>query len=179
MSKVVLDAMVILNLAKCDALETIVEALRGSLVVGVLLERYELVKWPAGSRNAGQPFSLNPLVEAGWLERVELTADELDQFKKVRKDLRLGDGETEAFILCANRGWSLAKDDKSARKRMSRHNPKVTLVHSVELVERAQASGRLPAVEAQAAIEELERLGGGSPRTAPSEKEGSSDKDDG
>jgi len=179
MWKVVLDAMVILNLAKCDALETVLEALQGNVVVGALLDQKEIIHWPEGSKRAGEPFSLDPFVNAGWVERAEMTDEELGQFANVKRELRLGDGETEAFLLCANRDWSLATDDRSARNRMSRHNPQVMFVHSSELVERARASGRLTAVQAKAVIEDLERLGGGIPGSAASEKEGSDHKDDG
>lgn len=98
MSKIALGAMVRLTLARLEPVETILEALQGSPVVGVLLEQKEIFRWPDKSMRAGERFSLDSYVNRGWIGRAEMTGNGLGQFANVKRELPLGDGTVEGLL---------------------------------------------------------------------------------
>jgi len=134
MSRIIVDATVWLNFGRADAVSTLVNGLANRLAVALIVERQEVRVWPTHSARAGQPFSLQEFVERGILERAEMTAAELAMFHATKAQLRLGDGETEAIVLAASRGWTVATDDGPARKRLAAHRPSVPITGTVGLL---------------------------------------------
>ena len=119
MSKFILDTTVWLNFARGDAVDLLVGGFSGKLVVGMIVRRREMRTWPRTTARADEPFSFDAFVESGMVEYAEMSVDELARFSAIRSSLRLGEGETEAFVLATSRGWTMATDDGAARKRIS------------------------------------------------------------
>ena len=133
MSNIIVDATVWLNFARVDRVAKLVEALPQELAVGLQVEK-EVRVWPKQSALAGQAFSLDEYVDRGLLERAEMTAAEMAIFHATKVRLRLGDGETEALVIAANRGWAVATDDGPARKRIAADNASVRLSGTIGLL---------------------------------------------
>jgi hypothetical protein len=119
MSKFVLDATVWLNFARAEAIDVLVNGLQGELVVGMIVRQREMLRWPTTCSRAGQLFSFDAFVSTGLVDCAEMNIDELGRFSTVKASLKLGDGETEAFVIAANRNWTVATDDGAARKRFN------------------------------------------------------------
>lgn len=129
----ILDATVWLNFARVDSVERLIAGLPGRLAVGLLVET-EVRFWPRGSALAGQAFSLEDFVRRGLLERAEMTPGEMAAFHATKVGMRLGDGETEALVIAARRGWLVATDDGPARKKLATHQPPVMLSGTIGLL---------------------------------------------
>ena len=133
MPKTILDATVLINFGRVDAIDRFLTGLPTRIVVGLLVEK-EVRFWPPSSNKAGQPFSLKSYVDRGILEQTEMTPTELGAFFGLKARLKLGDGETEALVIAASRGWSVATDDGVARKKFAAHNPTVHVTGSIGLL---------------------------------------------
>jgi predicted nucleic acid-binding protein len=133
MPKTILDATVLINFGRVDAIDRFLTGLPDRIVVGLLVEK-EVRFWPLSSNKAGQPFSLKSYVDRGILEQTEMTPAELGAFYGLKARLKLGDGETEALVIAASRGWSVATDDGVARKKFATHNPTVRVTGSIGLL---------------------------------------------
>lgn len=134
MSRIIVGATVWLNFGRADAVATLVNGLPDRLAVGLIVERQEVRLWPTHSARAGEPFLLQEFVDRGILERAGMTAEELATFHATKSQLRLGGGETEAIVLAASRGWTVATDDGAARKRFVGHQPAVPITGTVGLL---------------------------------------------
>ena len=67
------------------------------------------------SRLVKSPIDLEHLMAAGFLHRCDFEGqEEVELF--VRMAIRLGDGEAACFAIAAKRGWTLATDDRLARR---------------------------------------------------------------
>lgn len=133
MPKIILDATVLLNFARADALDDLLEGRPHDLAVGLLVEQ-EVRVWPRQSTRAGRPFSLREFIERGLLERVEMTSEELSLFHAAKTRIRLGDGETEAAVIATSRGWGVATDDGAARRKLAAHIPPIPVTGSIGLL---------------------------------------------
>jgi predicted nucleic acid-binding protein len=163
MPRFVLDAMVWLNFARAESVEMLARGLSGRLVVGLIVKEREVKTWPRHTARAGQPFSFDDLVAQGWVECVEMTAEELGRFAEVKEQSnvqRLGAGETEAFILARSRGWILCTDDGAARKAFGATPGAPPLSGTIALLRTLVAEGAVSR-EAASALHRLMRERGG------------------
>jgi len=140
MTKTTLDATAWLNFARADSIHTLIGAMSGRGAVGLLVERHEMLRWPSGSARGGQEFSFKPFLDAGDLELAIMTSAEMAQFHETKARYHLGDGETEALVIALSRGWRVATDDGSARKKFGAHNPPVPLTGTIGLLRERKLS---------------------------------------
>lgn len=134
MPRTILDATVWLNFARVDSVAKLIEAMPNGLAVGLLVETVEVRVWPRHSALAGQPFSLDDYVTRGLLERAEMSQEEMAVFHAAKQMYRLGAGETEALVIGVSRGWTVATDDRAARKKLASHNPPIKLSGTIGLL---------------------------------------------
>jgi predicted nucleic acid-binding protein len=130
----VLDASVVINLLGCGAGERVLRALPGRHVIADVTSR-EIVRHPMASAGRGAP--LQPLLDAGLLERVELMPAAIATFLRlVGADPPddLGDGESAAIALAEQLGLSIALDDAKARRIVREKFSNLQLQTSVDLL---------------------------------------------
>lgn len=163
MSRIVLDATVWLNFGRADAVATLANGLPNRLAVGLIVEWQEVRVWPTHSARVDRPFSFQEFVERGILERAEMTAAELAMFHATKAQLRLGDGETEAIVLAASRGWTVATDDGPARKRLAAHRPSVPITGTVGLLRMLVQARAITRPDAVRLVDLMRRRGGRLP----------------
>jgi len=163
MTKTILDATAWLNFARADAIDMLVKAMSGRCAVGLLVEKREMLHWPSASARAGKPFSFKPFLEAGDLELAIMSQAEMTHFHETKTRYHLGDGETEALVIALGRGWRVATDDGSARKRFGGHNPPVTLTRTIGLLRELVQGGVITKTEATTMLHLMRGRGGRLP----------------
>ncbi|HSK01344.1 MAG TPA: hypothetical protein VK932_08890 [Kofleriaceae bacterium] len=129
----VLDASVLINLLGCGAADRVLAALPGRRVVADVTSR-ELLRHPLDPARAGNP--LEPLVEAGLLERVELHTAAMQTFRALvgaEPPDDLGDGEAAAIALAQELSLAVALDDTKARRIARGRFPELQISSSVDL----------------------------------------------
>ena len=146
-----LDANCLLNLYATGRLRDITVALPYQFWVADYVVEYEaLFIWRPSStdgRDVREPVDLTSLLEEGLIQlmRLEHPAEEAT-FIDLAADL--DDGEAVTGALALHRGWSVATDDRKARRVLGQLNPPVELVSTLELL-------KLWAEEVQVASDEL------------------------
>lgn len=117
----VLDTTVIVNFGRSNALWLVERSLPSPVIVvdAVISE----VRYPIAT-----VAELQRALSAGWLSTYRLTTDdEIDWMRKLRAwKPRLGLGEAESLAVCLAHGWSLATDDRDARRIARDHGIVVT-----------------------------------------------------
>lgn len=130
----VFDASVIINLLGSGVAERILRVLPGSRIVVENTSR-EVIRHPLDRTNRADPVA--PLLAAGLLEQVSLTADSLTTFMGLvgaeSPDDSLGDGESAAIAVAHHQQLVVALDDQKARRIAGDRFPQLRLVSSVKV----------------------------------------------
>jgi predicted nucleic acid-binding protein len=92
-----------------------------------------------------------------------MTAEELGRFSAVKTSLRLGEGETEAFVLAVSRNWTVATDDGPARKRFLLADDHPPVTGTIGLLRLLVAEGRLTKAAAADLLRLIRERGGRLP----------------
>ena len=92
-----------------------------------------------------------------------MTNDEMAMFHTTKARFRLGDGETEAFVLAESRGWTVATDDGAARKKLLVHNPPIELSGTIGLLRTLVEAKALPGRDAAELLKLMRARGGRLP----------------
>lgn len=130
----VLDASVLINLLGCGATDRVLRAIPGRRIVADVTWR-EILRHPLDPEGAGDP--LDPLAEAGLIERVALRAATLETFLELvgaEPPDGLGDGEAAAIALVKELSLSVALDDNKARRVARERFPELEVRSSVDLL---------------------------------------------
>jgi hypothetical protein len=163
MTTTILDTTAWLNFARAEALDALIAAFAGRCAVGLLVERQEMLRWPRGTSRASQPFSFQPFLDTRRLELAIMTASELAAFHAIKSRYHLGDGETEALVIAAARGWRIATDDGAARKRFSTHTPPVAVTGTIGLLRELVRASAVTRSKATSMLATMRARGGWLP----------------
>lgn len=130
----VFDASVIINLLGSGVAERVLRVLPGSRVIVENTSR-EVIRHPLDPTNRADP--VMPLLAAGLLEQVSMTADSLTTFMGLvgaeLPDDALGDGESAAIAVAHHQQMVVALDDQKARRIARERFPHLRLVSSVRI----------------------------------------------
>ena len=102
-----------------------------------------------------EPVDLTSLLEEGLIQlmRLEHPAEEISFIDLAAN---LDDGEAVTGALAFRRGWSVATDDRKARRVLGQLNPPVELVSTLELLKLWAEETRVPRDEPGAAMAEMQ-----------------------
>ena len=102
-----------------------------------------------------EPVDLTSLLEEGLIQlmRLEHPAEEISFIDLAAN---LDDGEAVTGALAFRRGWSVATDDRKARRVLGQLNPPVELVSTLELLKLWAEETRVPRDEVGAAMAEMQ-----------------------
>jgi len=129
----VLDASVIINLLGSGLPDRILTAVPGSRLVVENTSR-EVMRHPLDRSSRADP--VEPLIRAGLLEQVSLTAESLVTFMGLvgaESPNDLGDGESAAIAMAHHLQLAVALDDQKARRIAREKFPTLRVVSSVDL----------------------------------------------
>ena len=145
-----LDASCLLNLYATGRLREIALALPYPLgVTDYVCEQEALYMWrpdPSGNREEREPVDISPLIDEGLIEVAHLESVE-EEATFIDLAAQIDDGEAVTGALALHRGYSLATDDRKARRVLGESAPTVPLVSTLELVKLwAEASSASPDV---------------------------------
>ena len=151
-----MDASCLLNLYATDRLLEIAAALPWQLaVVDYVLEHEALFVRATGEHEEQEetlPVNLSPLIDGGQLLVVRMQgASEEGSF--VELAVILDDGEAMTGAVAHNRSYSVAIDDRKARRVLGDRAPEVRLVSTLELMR--QWGGMVPAEEVSQALQAM------------------------
>lgn len=111
----ILDACVLLNLLATGVIEKILKVVAQSLMVCVLVTEESLYLTNEVDVSEAVPIDLQELIENKVINICDLeTDDERQMF--VNLAIKLDDSEAASLAIALMRNWSLATDDKKARK---------------------------------------------------------------
>ena len=156
----ILDASCLLNLYATGRLRDIALALSYQLVVaGYVMQEealYVRVPGPEGLFDERGSVNLCPLVEEGLIMVAHLKEpDEIITF--VDFAALVDDGEAVTGALALHRGYSLATDDRRARRILRERAPTVSQVSTLELLKEWSDKRAVPVVELQVAMNLMQR----------------------
>lgn len=139
----VLDASVIINLLGSGIAERVLRSIPGRRIVVENTSR-EVVRHPLAPSSKADP--VVPLVRAGLLEQVTLTAESLATFMGLvgaESPNDLGDGESAAIAVAQHLQLGVSLDDTKARRIVREQFPRLRLVSSVDLFALSEVAAEL------------------------------------
>lgn len=154
-----LDANCILNLYATGHLRDITGALPYQFrIADYVLEHEVLYVWrpsPTDGSDVQEPVDLTSLVEEGLIQAMGLESlAEEATFVELAADL--DDGEAVTGALAFHRGYSVATDDRKARRVLGRLSPPVGLVSTLELLKMWAEETRVPRDELGTVMAEMQ-----------------------
>lgn len=153
----VLDACVLLNLIASDRASEIFLAQQRRLLVGERAAKESFYLRSADDPIERLPVELSALVDASILEIVSIDGEnETDMF--IEFAASLDDGEAESLAVAHVRGYSIATDDRKARRVFSAyHSGEIELLSTPELVHRWTEHCSIDEGEIQKTLESIHR----------------------
>jgi len=157
---VVLDACVLLNLFASGRVEEILQAVPSRYLVSRYVCREAL--WylvPSGetsTRTEKRQIVLDPLVAAGLLEIVDLSAQEQNAFVELAQ--QLGDGEAASGALALCRSAAVATDDSRARHVFERQEKPLRVIGTATILRSWESRLAVDSTAVLAALQSI-RLG--------------------
>jgi hypothetical protein len=136
MSERIIDACCLINLYASGKEGSIIQAC-GEFWVSTQVQdealRIRRVDEDDPTRLVSQEIDLGDAITAGQIQKCQLEGqDELDAF--VRFAMQLDDGEASCLAIAKSRGWTVATDDRKARRIASENG--ILLVSTPELIQR-------------------------------------------
>ena len=156
---VVVDASTLINLANGEAL---------SAVLSLTGMRF-LVSGAVRDESRSIAAAIKDAVAAGKLELVDDALITLRAFTEAKRQLRLGDGETECILAAEQLGCSIACDDRAARAASIARFGQARLIGSIGLLRLARQEGLVTRADAFASYELMRQRGGYLPSVAEQE----------
>jgi predicted nucleic acid-binding protein len=153
-ARIVLDACVLLNLHATGRVGEILSALPCRFLVSSYVAAEAL--WycapleKAGDLAVRRPILLEPLIQSGAIEIVELVPEELEVFLTFAREL--GDGEAASGAIAANRAGVVATDDRKARSRYCQCDPPVGSIGTPSLLRAWEGLARIETSEMRAIL---------------------------
>ena len=136
MSERIIDACCLINLYASGEEESILRACGGFWIPAQVRSealRIRRVDEDDPTRLVPQEIDLGGAIKAGYIRQCQLQGqEELDAF--VRFAMQLDDGEASCLAVAESRGWSVATDDRKARRIASENG--IPLTSTPELVRR-------------------------------------------
>jgi predicted nucleic acid-binding protein len=108
------------------------------------------------------PTDQHPLRNRPELEIVSLDGQSLEVFFELISGSaaqRLGDGEAAAIALASTRGWTIAVDERKARRLVRERFPSLSIIMSIELLSLPSVTATLGADQARAALADAIKFG--------------------
>ena len=156
---VLLDANCLLNLYATGHLRDIVAALPYQFCVAdYVVEHEALLIWRPSStdgRDVREPVDLTSLLEEGLIQLMCLEHP-AEEISFIDLAANLDDGEAVTGALAFRRGWSVATDDRKARRVLGQLSPPVELVSTLELLKLWAEEVQVPSDELGAAMAEMQ-----------------------
>lgn len=163
---VVLDACVLLNLFASGRVEEILRSLPFRWLVASPVCKEALWYLSPSARDAHrlerQEICFDPLIAAGRLERVDLTAPEEAAFVELAK--HLGDGEAASGALAIGKSASVATDDLKAIQLFARLQPPLPTIETGAILKWWEDRSGASRKEVAAALHSIRRGSRFSPR---------------
>jgi len=158
---VVLDASTLINLANGEVFAKVLSLPGRSFQVSpvVLSESRTVAK------------AIRAAVRRGDIEWVDDDAIDAHEYEDALEGWGLGPGETECILAAKALGYSVACDDRAARRVIERELGQARMTGTIGLLRQTVVAGLLTPQEAFAAYQQMERLGGYLPRVALSDFE--------
>ena len=153
LERMILDACCSLNLYATGEMKSILELLPYRYVIGVRahIESQWLQTDQPGER---ETVDLSLLFDSGLLEEQSMESPrEMELF--VALGAWMEEGEAEAAALVINRGFTLATDDRKARRVLADQYPTLRLLGTVDLLFDWQARARLSTQECREALQKV------------------------
>lgn len=136
MSERIIDACCLINLYATGTEDTILQACGEFWVPGKVQRealRIRRVDDDDPTRVVSQDIDLGDAIAAGLIHTCQLEGqDEVDAF--VRFAMELDDGEASCLAIAVSRGWTVATDDRKARRIASENG--ISLISTPELIQR-------------------------------------------
>lgn len=134
---VILDASCLINLNASGQLQHIIAALPPTVAVAAYVQTSEVLWEYAGPNDdvtrTKQPINLQPLIDQGYLHVVDIES-EAEALLMVNYATLMDDGEAATGAIAAHRNWSIAVDDRKARKVIARYSPDIQMLSTLDLV---------------------------------------------
>jgi hypothetical protein len=159
---ILLDTCCSLNLAATGCIDEILGRLPYRFLSGSRAWREaQWLRTPDGEER--EPVDLQPLFDGGLLEEAVLeSADEEALF--VELAALLADGEAEGAALAVHRGYTLATDDRKARRIVAERWPTLRLTSTLELLHEWQVVAAVPEPRIAGALRQVARRATYRPR---------------